>query len=376
MTPADGVRNPSLLVVAEQLRRPVPGGIGTYLRGLLAGLEALGRDGPGVTLWASRGPRGRPDPLAQLGPPLVTSQLPAPLLSRAWDRGLARPRRTAVDVVHAASLLTPPPGPRPLSVMVHDLAWRRVPEAFPPRGRRWHEAALGRALERAELLVVPSEATASDLVAAGAPSGRVAVVEHGSDHLAPSDRPAAEALLRGAGVEGHYLLAVSTLEPRKNLPALVSAFQEARPRLPEPWPLVVAGPAGWGPALRPAEGVVLLGPVPPGALTALYSGARALAYVPLWEGFGLPALEAMACGVPVVASPMPSTAGAALQVSPRRVAEISDALVVAAVDEVARGQLVAAGRARAQALTWRGTARRHLELWRELVGGTGGKASS
>ena len=125
-----------VLVVAEQLRRPVEGGIGTYARGLLRGLAPFGEH---VTLWASRPPGGGPDPLAALGD-VVTSPLPAPALVRAWDRGLVRPPGHP-DVVHATSFAIPPGGRAPMSVMVHDLAWRHFPEAYPDRGRRWHEAA-------------------------------------------------------------------------------------------------------------------------------------------------------------------------------------------------------------------------------------------
>jgi len=255
-----------------------------------------------------------------------------------------------------------------MSVMVHDLAWRRNPDAFPPRGRRWHEAALGRALARATVLVVPSAAVADDLVAAGAAARLVEVVEEGCDHLAAPDEEAATALLGGLGVVGPFLLTVSTLEPRKNLVRLVAAFTAARPRLPEPWPLVVVGPSGWGGqvAVPPGSGAVAAGNVAPGVLSALYRRARVMAYVPLHEGFGLPPVEAMSVGTPVVASPVPSSAGAALEVDPLSTPAMADALVQAAIDDRCRAELVAAGNRRAALLTWAATARGHVELWRSL----------
>jgi len=356
-----------VVLVAEQLRRSVPGGIATYVRGLVQGLRSMGPVGPELTLWASRVPRGRPDPVAELGH-TVASSLPGPALVRAWDHGVAG-FAGAADVVHASSLAVPPERGAPLTVMVHDLAWRRLPDAYPGRGRRWHEAALGRALDRASTLVVPSRDTADDLVAAGAASARVEVVEEGADHLPAADDAGASSLLERLGTSGPYLLSVSTLEPRKNLVRLAAAYQAARTRLTGPWPLVVVGPSGWGDQV-PAhgDGVLLAGPVDAAVLAALYRGARAVAYVPLVEGFGLPAVEAMAAGVPVMASPMPSTGGAALEVDPLDVAAMADALVRIDGDEPTRAALLEAGSRRSGALTWRAAARHHVEIWCQLDG--------
>jgi glycosyltransferase involved in cell wall biosynthesis len=354
---------PRVLLVAEQLRGPVPGGIGTYVSGLASHL-------PDVTFWTSR--RARPgagrgaDRLA--GRPHVHSPLPSRALVWAWDRGWA-PAPPGFDVVHAPSLAVPPRGRAPLAVTVHDLAWRHVPGTFPARGRRWHEAALKRALRRADAFVVPSRQTADDLVAAGAPARRVNVIEEGCDHLPPPDPVAAKEFRAAHGVEGEYLLTVSTLEPRKNLLRLVAAYEAARPRLPEPWPLLVVGPVGWGDALAPRPSVVLAGWTAGGVLSGLYADARLVATVPLFEGFGLPAVEAMAFGAPVVASPQPSSAGVAYEVDPTDVDAIADGLVRVATDDRLRDDLVAAGHDRAAGLTWATTAARHTELWESMGAG-------
>lgn len=356
-----------MLVVAEQLRRAAPGGIGTYLRSLVAALDGE----PEVSLLAGRPPAGH-DAVAALGLPVVGSALPGRLLTLAWLAGVGGVGGRRFDVVHAPSLAAPPASSTPVTVAVHDVAWRRIPEGFPGRGRRWHDRALARAVRRAAAILVPSAETASAVLEAGASPERVEVLDpmYGCDHLPPPDTAGAGAFLAGLGVSGPYLLSVGTLEPRKNLARLVDAYQRARASLPEPWPLVLVGPPGWGvdaESLRKVPGVVVAGPVGDGVLAGLYAGARCVAYVPLFEGYGLPAVEAMAAGAPVVASPVPSTAGASLEVDPLDADAIAAGLVEAAADDDQRARLVTGGLLRAGELTWKAAAGRHVESWRRVA---------
>ena len=370
-----------MLLAVEQLRRRVPGGIGNYARGLLSGLQRCADQGEGVelTLLASR-PSGRtPDPLAAYGRPLVTSALPGPLMTRAWDHSVLRAPE-GFAVVHSVSLAVPMLRRRSrsrLAVTVHDLAWRRHPEATTARGRRWHEAALCRVRDCGAHLVAPSLLVAADLVALGVDEHRITVVRGGTDHLVPPDADATTALLERVGVHGDYLLTVGTLEPRKNLVRLVRAFSRARARLPEPWPLVIVGPIGWGRAARPQEtqGVVFTGSVADAVLSGLYGRARAFAYVPLTEGYGLPPLEAMSSGAPsVVSTEVPSVHDLgendpppARIVDPLDIGDMAAGLVDVLTDETLRGDLAARGSSFASARTWQAAAGEHVRLWRQLA---------
>ena len=371
-----------MLLAVEQLRRRVPGGIGAYARGLLGGLALAAADGDEVevALLASRAPGGAGDPLEEFDQPLHTSRLPSVLLTRAWDHGLFR-APAGFDVVHSVSLASPQlrrSSPERLVVTVHDLAWRRHPEATTRRGARWHEAALRRASRSEAALVVPSRLVEADVLALGVAGSRVTVVPGGADHLPAPDPGATDALLRRVGVSGDFLLTVSTLEPRKNVERLVLAFGQVRDSLPGPWPLVIVGPTGWGPepaGSPPADHVVFTGPVPGVVLSELYRRARAFAYVPLTEGYGLPPLEAMHSGVPtVVSNEVPSVhdLGApdpapARIVDPLDIDDIARGLAAVLTDDALRAQLARRGKAYAATRTWRSAAHAHIDLWRSLL---------
>jgi glycosyltransferase involved in cell wall biosynthesis len=262
-------------------------------------------------------------------------------------------------------------------VTVHDVAWRRHPETTTPRGARWHEAALCRARDSGASLVVTSKFVAADLMSDGVASERITIVHGGSDHFVPEDQAQTDALLRRLEVSGEFLLTVSTLEPRKNVDRLLEAYARIRPQLPEPWPLVIVGPAGWGPVLSSSPdqpGVVFAGAVSDATLTGLYRRARAFAYVPLTEGYGLPPLEAMRFGTPsVITNQVPSVidldeAGPppARIADPFDVADIAAGLFAVLTDEDLRADLARRGEAHARSRTWRTAARQHLGLWRSL----------
>ncbi len=327
-------------ITTEQLRRPVPGGIGTYIRGLLKGLrdraDANSRFGLDVSAVTVR----TADP-----------RLPVRVVTSAWDGGfsLGIPR---ADVLHATTMCLP--RYRPSTVFVHDLAWRASPEAFTARGRRWHEAAFVRAVARSEIVIVPSHAVAEALQSTGVSSNRIRVVPEGADHLP----------LRPRTGRGEFVLTVSTLEPRKNIARLIEAHTLAKIGVP----LCIVGPTGWGDIdACPREGVVWLGRVSNERLSELLAEATAFAYVPLHEGFGLPPVEALRAGVPVLTSTTVASCASApvVRCDPLDVESIAAGL--REVGGPSRDLQVDRGIAFASALTWADVASAHTEIWRELV---------
>jgi glycosyltransferase involved in cell wall biosynthesis len=363
---------PRVGVTAEQLFAPVPGGIGRYVAELARRLPALAA-GAGPARGAVRFVVGRHPAAAVaaagLDPELTTAlAVPGRVAARSWValRRPALPRRllAGLDVVHATSAAVPPARGLPLVVTVHDLAFLHHPEAYPPAGRRWHERSARIAAAEAALLLTPSAATARDLTERyGVEPDRTLVTPLGADPVEP-DLAGARAVLARLRVAGPYLLTVGTLEPRKNLARLLDAFAEAAPELGD-HRLVVVGPSGWGPqpppgAVGAAGRAALAGKVPDAVLHGLYALADGLAYPSLYEGFGLPVVEAMAHGVPVLTSDrssLPEVAGdAALLVDPTDTAAIAAGLVRLAGDDGLRARLRAAGPPRAARFTWAATA--------------------
>ena len=265
-------------------------------------------------------------------------------------------------------------------VTVNDLSWR-VDRAMHPRERvDWIERKLDRSLAQAARFVAISSFTSSEMVRhLGVDPARIDVVP-----LAPSPafRPLARdrlALARFGLGEERFVLSVSTLEPRKNFDRLLAAHAALPEAMRARHPLVVAGGQGWGQTLETpladqairAGSLRLLGHVSDDDLVALYNQCVLFAYPSLYEGFGLPILEAMACGAPVVTSSTTAaaeTAGdAGVLVEPTDEAAIAGAMRRVIEDEAARDRLCAAGLAHARSFTWERTTDLLLETWRKAV---------
>lgn len=350
-------------VVVEQLARPVPGGIGVWVREVTPRL-ARRHD---VRLVSSRS--ARLGSLRDVATRVRLIPLPEPIAQRAWDAGLWGTDPSA-DVGLWLSFGGPRIAPRPPSVVVvHDTIFLEHPELYTARGARWHEAQLGAALDRATRLVAVDPTVAERLAALGV-GDRVRVVAPGADHLPPADTEGARSVLARAGVERPYLLVVGTLEPRKNLGRLIEAYQCYRARSFDPVDLVVVGPAGWGDAAVSSPGVCVVGRVEAPILAGLLVHARALAYVSLVEGFGLPVVEALHAAVPVVVSTtVPAARYGGVRVDPLDVQAIADGLVEVLDDERARSRLVSEGLLAVESLSWDRTTSALADVLEEVANG-------
>ena len=314
-------------------------GTARYLDSLLSALE----DEPGVRVERyAYGGKGRLRKVAR---------------DALWYPAVLPRKAGSVDVLHCPTQRAPFSSRVPLVVTIHDLAVLRHPEAFNRWTRSYSAFALPRVARAARRIIVGSEFTRDELgELLSVPAEKLRVIPYGVGEPFSADGPASE---------GDFVLAVSTLEPRKNLDLLIEGFRRAELRGLE---LRVVGASGWGGVRVNGEGVRWLTGIGDDELARLYRGAACVAYVSLYEGFGLPVLEAMASGAPVVAPagpPFQEFAGdVAVGIDPRDASSIAAGLREA-VER--RGELAALGPQRAREYTWERAAKAHVEVYREAA---------
>ncbi len=359
------------------------GGIGRYTRELLRAILQQAPDALEMRLFAAAAQRwdewksARRRLRTEAAHPHKISFRTLPLtddwMARLWQRlRLPLPVETllgALDLFYEPDFVLPPTRPQTRTLLtVHDLSFLVMPETFPPPLRRYLEGAVPRSVARADHILADSQATRRDLIRLlGTPAEKVTVLYSGvSDDFTPHPHPGEKERLRDRyALPERYILSVGTVQPRKNYRRLIEATA------PLDLPLVIVGKPAWlaDPIVAAAEQaphVKLLGFIEEGDLPALYRQATLFAFPTLYEGFGLPPLEAMACGTPVVASTassVPEVVGeAGLLVDPLDVAGWTTAMRRLLEDDSLRHRLREAGLRRASRFTWEAAGRTWLDL--------------
>lgn len=363
------------------------GGIGRYARELTDALASIDRSNA-YRLFAAGARSAELPALPGENFSWKSTRLSSRWLARLWHRaGLRLPIETftgPVDLFHATDFVLPPTrgGARTL-LTVHDLSFVRVPTAANPPLKAYLDAVVPPSVETADHILADSKATKADLIELyRTPEEKITVLYSGVNprFRRVDDADAHQRMRRKYGLANtRYVLSVGTVQPRKNYSRVVEALSALR-QSGHDLNYVIAGGSGWLEDELKAtiertgmgEYVHLLGLVDDADLPALYSGARMLAMVSLYEGFGLPVLEAMACGTPVITSnlsSLPEVGGnAALLVDPKDSRAIGAAIHRLETDAAARMRLIKAGYQQAERFSWLRAARQLKAIYDEILG--------
>jgi glycosyltransferase involved in cell wall biosynthesis len=375
--------NAHLLSVTAGYRRA---GVSQYTEQLVFRLaEGVSRDGDELTVFLGRGDLERM--LISSAVKWRYSHLPTelPPIRIVWEQMLAPiiTKRDQLDALFCPVNVVPLAGIVPSVVTVHDLAFLQIPEAFIPAKRRYLSVMTRLSVHRARHVIAVSEQTKADIVAHfGLAPEHVTVIPNAVDERFRPDAPNDDltAFRRERNLPERFVLFVGTLEPRKNLPRLINAFAQLA-RDDREIGLVVVGASGWmtsdiAPLVRSLDlesRITFAGYVPDEELPRWYQAATVFCYPSLYEGFGLPVLEAMACGTPVVTSNVGSMAevgrDAAILVDPTDADAIASSISALLDDPDFRQQRAAAGLGRAAQFSWDRTAEETLAVLRRAAAG-------
>ena len=351
-------------------------GIHRYISGLLAHLPTPDSR---FTYTAFTGPTAlvRDDKLQVLRTGLRTHK---PLGRIAWEQ-FVQPfvaRQNQLDLFHVMAYVSPLVAVTPTVVTVHDLSFLRTPERFRFANRTYLSLLTGLSCQRARRVIAVSEHTKRDVMRVfGLPPEKVDVVYSGLDsQFMPPPAAEIEAFRERHGLPEKFILYLGTIEPRKNLSALIRAYAKVHPAGVK---LVCVGGRGWMyqdvfqtvEELRLSRDVIFPGFLPDDDLPFWYSAAQAFVYPSSYEGFGLPVIEAMACGVPTIttnASSLPEAAGdAALLVPPDDSAALANALAQLLGDKTLQAELAERGQRHAAKFTWEKAARETVEVYAKAL---------
>jgi len=358
-----------------RLHAYAPGGISRYARRLVRAITRFFPPG-GLTLIHHRRDHAR---LRLPGVRNYTTWTPPHHRLERWSLG-AEITSLGLDIFHATDFIPPAWGARHMVITIHDLNFLYYPQYLTDSARRYYNDQINWAVEHADAVIVDSHATCNDLKRRlHVPDERVTVVHLAADarfkQLAKAN---IDPVLKQYGLQAGYYLFVGTWEPRKNLVGMLDALARLHAK-GEKNTLVIAGRPGWLyeniyqhiQTLDLENWVRFIEQPSPTQLVALYNGASLLVMPSFYEGFGLPALEAMQCGVPTIVSDrasLPEVVGhAGLLVDPDDPAALADAMWRIAHDEALRQRLRDAGLARAKVFSWEATARKTLQVYKRVM---------